>query len=347
MKIGLATVAQLSEFDDIIDARSPAEFAEDHVPGAINCPTLDDAQRIEVGTLYKQVSPFAARRLGAAYAAQNIGRHIAAQFNDKPKQWRPLVMCWRGGQRSGSMVTVLRAVGWDACQLEGGYKAFRHLVMAELAEKPAQFSWRVVSGPTGSAKTHLLQALARQGAQVLDLETIACHRGSVLGDLPDTQQPGQKHFETSLWQTLRGFSADQPIYVESESRKIGNLHLPDSLVDAIRNSPVHFVDAPLPARVDFLLNEYRYWLERPDLLQQRLHALRSLRGAETVERWKGWAAEGRFRELVEALLAEHYDPSYRSAQARNYDLENAPILRTDSLAPEAIEAMATELLARG
>jgi tRNA 2-selenouridine synthase len=180
---------------------------------------------------------------------------------------------------------------------------------------------------------------------VLDLETLASHRGSVLGDLPETQQPGQKHFDTSLWQALKNFNTDQPVYVESESRKIGNLHLPDSMVLAIRNGQVTFVEAPLPARVDFLLREYAFWLERPEPLQQRLHALRTLRGGETVERWKGWVTEGRFRELVEALLAEHYDPSYRATQARNYDLEKAPILHTDSLAPEAIEAMATELLA--
>ncbi|HEY6897357.1 MAG TPA: tRNA 2-selenouridine(34) synthase MnmH [Rhodocyclaceae bacterium] len=347
MKIGVATIAQLAEFDQIVDVRSPAEFAEDHIPGAINCPVLDDAQRAEVGTLYKQVSPFAARRLGGAYAAQAIGRHIEQQFQDKPKQWRPLIMCWRGGMRSGSMVTVLRAVGWDACQLDGGYKAFRHQVMADLAAWPARHAWRVVSGPTGSAKTRLLQALARHGGQVLDLETLANHRGSVLGDLPDSPQPGQKAFETQLWQALQGLDPARPVFVEAESRKIGNLHLPESLMVAIRHGALLPIEAPLAARVDFLQEDYRFWIERPELLSARLSALRALRGAETVARWQGWIAEGRFRDLVEALLSEHYDPSYRASQARHFGDALPAAMHTESLTAEAIDALAQRVLAQG
>jgi len=347
MKIGVATVAQLTDFDQIIDVRTPAEFAEDHVPGAINCPVLDDNQRIEVGTLYKQVSPFAARRVGAAYAAEAIGRHIRERFLDKPKHWRPLIMCWRGGQRSGSMVTVLRAVGWDACQLEGGYKAFRAKVMTELTELPQRFQWRVITGPTGSAKTHILQALVRQGAQALDLETLACHKGSVLGADPIEAQPGQNKFETQLWLALQGFKAEQPVWVEAESRKIGRVHIPDQLIAAIRCAEVFAVTAPLEARVRFLMSEYGHFLAEPEKLKECLNALRALRGNETIKRWQTWIDQGLFPELVAALLNEHYDPAYHSSQSRNFtQLDEGHILKADTLDPPAISALAQQAVSR-
>lgn len=318
MKIGVATVTQLADFDEIIDVRSPAEFAEDHIPGAINCPVLDDAQRSEVGTLYTQVSPFAARRVGAAYVAAAISRHLRECFIDKPKHWRPLIMCWRGGQRSAAMTTVLRAVGWDACQLEGGYKAYRRRVMSELEELPRQFTWRAVVGPTGSGKTRLLAALARRGGQVLDLEALAGHRGSVLGALPELTQPGQKCFETLLWQALRGFSHEAPVWVEAESRRIGRLYLPNTLLAAIREAEPFVVEAPLAVRTQFLLTEYAHWLGAPEKLKACLDALRSLRGNETIARWQEMIDAGRFAELVAELLEAHYDPAYRSSQARHF-----------------------------
>ena len=192
MKNGVATVAQLAEFDEIIDVRTPLEFAEDHIPGAINCPVLSNEERVEVGTLYKQVSPFEAKKLGAAYISANIARHLQERFRDRPKAWKPLILCWRGGMRSGAMVTIFRSIGWNAQQLSGGYKAFRHLVVDELAERPPRFSWRVIAGATGSAKSRVLYHLAAAGAQVLDLEGLACHKGSVLGVLPGEPQPTQK-----------------------------------------------------------------------------------------------------------------------------------------------------------
>ncbi|HQR03546.1 MAG: tRNA 2-selenouridine(34) synthase MnmH [Proteobacteria bacterium] len=346
MKIGVATVAQLFAFDAILDVRSPAEFADDHVPGAENTPVLDDAQRAEVGTLYKQVSPFAARRLGGAYVAEAVGRHIRTRFQTRPKHWRPLVMCWRGGMRSGAMSTVLRAVGWDAHQLEGGYKAFRHQVLADLDAWPAGFDWKVVAGPTGSAKTRVLQALARRGAQVLDLETLAAHRGSVLGSLPGTPQPGQRTLDTRIWQALRGFTTDRPVYVEAESRKIGDLQLPKALVTAMRDGQVHPVEAPLAARVDFLLRDYSYWLEQTEDLCSRLDALRMLRGAQAVARWQEWSVSGRHAELVTALLEEHYDPAYRTSQARNFTARLAPPLHADTLDDAGVDALATALMDR-
>src|SRR3989440_7349936 len=203
-------------FDSIIDARTPAEYALDHSPGAVPAPGLDDAERAQVGTLYKQVSPFEAKKLGAALIAKNVSRHIESMFKDRPAQWKPLVYCWRGGKRSGAMAHILREIGWDAHTLPGGYREYRRGVVAELERIPERFDFRVIHGPTGSGKSRLLAALARAGAQILDLEELAAHRGSVLGDLPDRPQPSQKWFESLLLHELGGLDAARPVFGEGE-----------------------------------------------------------------------------------------------------------------------------------
>ncbi|HSW81841.1 MAG TPA: tRNA 2-selenouridine(34) synthase MnmH, partial [Usitatibacter sp.] len=212
----------------LLDARSPSEFAEDHLPGAINVPVLDDGERALVGTIYKQQSAFDAKRAGAPIVSRNIARHIETLFSQMPRTWKPLVYCWRGGGRSGSLAHVLRQVGWDAVRLEGGYKAFRKQVVADLEELPHRVRFRVVCGATGSGKSRLLEALASAGAQVLDLEVMAAHRGSLLGELPDAPQPSQKSFETAIWTALSGFDPARAVFVESESRKVGNLRVPEA-----------------------------------------------------------------------------------------------------------------------
>ena len=347
MKPGLTQLvryADLAAFDEIIDVRTPAEFAEDHIPGAINCPVLDDAQRVEVGTLYKQVSPFAAKKIGAAYVAENVARHLRERFLDRPKSWRPLVMCWRGGERSGAMTHILRRVGWDAQQLDGGYKAYRRLVVDTLVEQPRDFAFQVVCGATGSGKSRLLQALAARGAQVLDLEALACHKGSVLGVLPDADQPSQKAFETRLLAALAGLDPARPVFVEAESRKIGRLHLPDTLLEGLRAGACIEVEAEFSARVEFLLRDYDYFLAAPDWLNQRLDALRPLQGHETVKRWQDLARSGAWRQLVSELLGQHYDPLYRRSQHHNFaGLATPRKLATEDLSPAGIDALAAQL----
>ncbi len=206
----LANVAQIDLFDEIVDVRSPSEFAEDHVPRALSAPVLNDAERAEIGTLYKQVSPFDAKKRGAARGARNISFHVARLFMEKPKTWKPLVYCWRGGKRSGAMAHILREIGWDAVTLEGGYRNYRRWVVEQLETVPSRFQFRVIHGPTGSGKSRLLAALAENGAQVLDLEGLAAHRGSVLGNLPDTPQPSQKWFESQLLQALLALDPAKP-----------------------------------------------------------------------------------------------------------------------------------------
>jgi tRNA 2-selenouridine synthase len=343
---GLATVAQLAEFDDIIDARSPAEYADDHVPRAVSCPVLGDDERAHVGTLYQQVSPFEAKKLGAVLVARNIARHIEAHFLDKPKDWRPLVYCWRGGQRSGAFTHILREIGWNAHRLDGGYKSWRRLVLDELETLPGRLRFHVVSGATGSGKSRVLEALAARGAQVLHLEELAAHKGSVLGDLPEAPQPSQKKFESRLHAALAGFDAERPVFTEAESRRIGAVYLPNTMIAAIRAAPCLRIEATLPARVDFLLRDYAHFLADPARLAAKLELLRSLQGHETVERWLAQVAAGDFRSLVGELLERHYDLHYQRSQAKNFaGYVQAGAYATDDLTPAGIDSLARRILA--
>lgn len=343
---GVATVAQVAEFDEIIDVRSPSEFAEDHLPGAISCPVLSDEERARVGTLYKQVSPFEAKKVGAALVARNIAGHIEERFLDKPKDWRPLVYCWRGGKRSGAFSHILREIGWNAHRLDGGYKAWRRQVLDELEVLPARFRFRIVSGATGSAKSRILEALAAQGAQVLHLEELAAHKGSVLGNLPNEPQPSQKMFESRLHAALAAFDSERPVFAEAESRRIGMLHLPDAMIAAIRAAPCLRIEATTAARVDFLLRDYDYFLADPAWLAEKLGHLRDLQGGETVERWLALVAAGDFRTLVGELLERHYDPLYQRSQSKNYaDFAQAASFSTGDLSPDGIDRLAKAILA--
>lgn len=334
------------QYDTIVDARSPAEFAEDHLPGAVNWPVLDDAERAEVGTIYTQVSTFEARKRGAAIVSRNIARIIDEHVAAQPRDWRPLVYCWRGGQRSGSLAIVLAQIGFRTRQLQGGYKAFRGLVREESATLPARFDWRVLGGRTGSGKTRLLHALAAEGAQVLDLEGLAAHRGSVLGGLPDRPQPTQKHFETLVWQALRGFSPERPVFVESESRRIGKLQLPDSVLAAVRGCtrPTRVELGP-EARVKLLCEDYAFFMQDVEALCQRLQALTELRGKAQVARWQAQARAGEWPLLLAELMQQHYDPLYDRAFEAAHE-EHAPqALALPDAEPATLASTARRLMA--
>ena len=308
---------EIGDFADVLDVRTPAEFAEDRVPGAINCPVLSNEQRAEVGTLHAQVSAFEAKKRGASMISRSIAG-IVERFGDRPRSWAPLVYCWRGGQRSRSLAHVLNEIGWRAVQLEGGYRGYRRHVVAQLPEVPSRFAYRVVCGVTGSGKSRLLAALREEGAQVLDLEGIASHRGSLLGDRPDASQPSQKLFESLLLDALRRLDPERPVIVESESRKIGRVQVPEALLRAMRASPCIRVDLPREQRVALLKEEYGHFLADPALLRERLAPLVPLHGRAKLDAWNDLAARGAFDELVASLLADHYDPTYARAIARNF-----------------------------
>ena len=344
-----ANLSQLGDFDEIIDVRTPAEFAEDHIPGATNCPVLSDEERIAVGTLYKQVSPFEARKVGAALVAKNIARHLENSFRDRPKSWRPLVYCWRGGQRSGAMCIILSQIGWAARKLEGGYKTYRRDVLDRLAALPQQFSFRVICGATGSGKSRLLAALADSGQpgskqQILDLENLAQHRGSVLGKLPGQAQPSQKWFDSVLLRTLQELDPARPVYVEAESSKIGNITLPDALSDAMHAGECLLLEAPLEVRVAGLLEDYRHYLANPESLIANLRALHRFHGSQQLERWAALIRAGDFAALVAELLTLHYDPSYFRATSRHYaNLDRAKRIPLNDLSPDALNKVAKNI----
>ncbi|MDE1947319.1 MAG: tRNA 2-selenouridine(34) synthase MnmH [Burkholderiales bacterium] len=340
-----AVIADLAAFDTVIDARSESEFAEDHLPGAVNWPTLNDAERHAVGLEYAQASPFAARKRGAVMAARNIANHVEREVGARERDWRPLVYCWRGGQRSGSLALILDQIGFTVQVLEGGYRAFRRAVLAELETLPARFEMQVVCGRTGSAKSRLLHALREAGAQVLDLEALACHRGSVLGLVPGFPQPTQKAFETAVWQALRGFDPKQPVYAEGESRTIGRLRVPERLLERLRAAPCLHVEMPLESRVAFLLDDYAHFVRDTPAFCERLALLRELRGTATVERWQAEARAGHVEGVVRELLTEHYDPVYTRSMQRNFTrFDAATTVALADAAPQTLAEVASALL---
>lgn len=338
-------VRDLGAWDAILDARSPSEWQEDHLPGAINTPVLDDDERARIGTMYKQHGAFAAKRTGAATVSRNIANILESTLARYGREWAPLVYCWRGGNRSGALSTVLARIGWRTSILDGGYREFRRRVMADLDVWPARFEFRVVTGRTGSGKSALLERLDGLGAQVLDLERLALHRGSVLGQLPDRPQPSQKRFDTLVWDRLRTLDPARPVFVESESRKVGACQVPSALIERMRASPCLRVTADDTARTRLLLTEYRHFVDDPQRLAQRLQALVPLHGRERVEGWLSLAHAGRWEEFVQVLLHEHYDPLYDKSMQRNFAaLEQAPAVNLTGNDGDAIESAALELM---
>ncbi len=335
-------------FDTVVDVRSPAEFALDHLPGATNWPVLDDDERRVVGTLYVQSSPLAARKVGAAIVARRIAEHIERAVQDKPREWQPLVYCWRGGQRSGTMAWFLDQIGFRTTRLQGGYKAFRTLVRTELGGIAAGLRFHVVAGKTGCGKTRLLHALAAEGAQVLDLEALACHRGSVLGGLPGRPQPSQKRFDTLLWQALKAFDRERPVFVESESRKVGALQLPDALFDRMSQSaPITLVQTDDDARVRLLLEDYGHFAAAPAAFCALLEGLVELRGKALVGHWQSLARAGRWAEVFADLMTRHYDPLYGRSIARQFPgRAKADTIGLGDGSPGALRAAARQLLER-
>lgn len=341
-------LSQLDQFDAIIDARSPSEFDEDHLPGAINCAVLNDIERAHVGTQYKQVNAFEAKKVGAAMVSRNIAQHIDTIFIDKPRDWKPLIYCWRGGNRSGSLAHIMAKIGWPAVQLDGGYKAYRKHVNNALLELPSSFTFQVICGTTGSGKSRLLQTLEMEGAQVLDLEHLAAHRGSVLGNLPAQPQPSQKLFESRIWQKLRNFNANRVVYIESESKKVGNLRVPDTLIEKMRASTCISLTLTPSNRVKLLVEDYAHFIDNPTNLNTQLDCLVTLHGYGKINHWKNMALSGQMEQLVNELLRDHYDPAYKRSIYRNFtNFPQATLLTLRDITEDAFHEAAEQLLLAG
>ncbi|MBC7917405.1 MAG: tRNA 2-selenouridine(34) synthase MnmH [Rhodoferax sp.] len=338
-------LAQLDSFDTVIDARSEDEYALDHLPGAVNWPTLNNEERKMIGTMYVQQSQFEAKKRGAAIAARNIAHHIETHVIAKPKEWRPLAYCWRGGKRSGSLSLILDQIGFRVTLVEGGYKAFRAAMLQDIIRIVPTLQLQVVCGTTGSGKTRLLHALSSQGAQVLDLEALACHRSSVLGALPGTPQPSQKRFDTLVWDALRHFDPARPVFVESESKKVGNVAVPLALVEHMRASPCLNLTLPIESRVRLLLEDYAYFVQEKAVFCERLDVLADFRGKTVVAEWKALVEAGNFEPVVRDLLLTHYDPTYTQSMQRNFaQFAQARILEPQDHTTVAMERIAVSLL---
>jgi len=329
-------------FDAIIDARSPAEFAEDHLPGAINLPVLDDAERARVGTIYVQESRFLARRLGASLVAANVARHLAAApLAQAGPKFRPLVYCWRGGQRSGAFAAILGQIGWQVATLDGGWRAWRRAVVATLYDRPCPAPVMVLDGNTGTAKTALLARVAARGVQVIDLEGLARHRGSLFGACPGGQ-PSQKAFESALAVQVAALDPARPVLVEAESNKVGDRLIPPALWQAMCTAPRLTVAAPLPARAAYLAQAYADIAANPPALDAMLAALRQFHPRDRIADWQRMAAAGEGVALAAALMAEHYDPRYARQRARH--ATGGVVLETEALDPDALDRLADRIV---
>ena len=339
-------LGKLADFSDVIDARSEGEYLEDHLPGAINWPSLHDNERCLVGTQYKQISAFEAKKLGAALVAKNIAVHIERDVLAKPKEWQPLVYCWRGGKRSGSLALILDQIGFRVTLVDGGYKAFRAAMVLDLPRLAAMHSYRVICGTTGSGKTRLLQALQALGAQVLDLEALANHRSSVLGVLPGRVQPSQKAYDRMIWTALKSFDTSRPVYIESESKKVGNVAIPEGLMTAMRRAPCLQLELPEGERVALLLEDYDFFVRDIEFFCDRLGALTQARGKQTVLDWQTRARSGDVASVVRELLVHHYDPVYLQSMKRNFEhYPQADVLRPQDHSVQAMQALAQEMVA--
>ncbi len=313
-----AALEKANSFSLIIDVRSPSEFGLDHFPNAVNYPVLDDDERIRIGTLDKQVSSFEAKKAGAALVARNIADILETHLGDLKRQDKVLIYCWRGGNRSSSLATVLSRIGYSIAIIDGGYRAYRREIIDQLDQIADRFQYKVIVGRTGSGKSLVLQALRKLGAQVLDLEEIAQHRGSVLGLVPGDVQPSQKRFESLVWKELMHFDPALPVYVESESKKIGQCQVPEKLIEKMRTSNCLDLVASLDTRVALLKLQYPHFLDSQSSLNPRMDALTALHGHDKVNAWKAMAHLGQWDTLVADLLTFHYDPAYDRSIRRNF-----------------------------
>ena len=305
------------KFDTIIDVRSPLEFAEDHIVGAINCPVLSDLERQKVGTIYKKESSFKAKIIGSSLTAKNIAFHIENKFMEKKGSWQPLIYCWRGGQRSKAFSIVLSEVGWRTNQLKGGYKEYRNQVINFLDNIGPKLKITLISGKTGSAKTKILKSIENEGGQILDLEGLANHKGSLLGKIPDLIQPSQKFFESLIFNKIQKLNLKDKIYIEAESSKIGNIHIPKSIWKKMINSPRIEISANVELRAKFLVSDYDYMCNDPTLINPIIKGLKNRLSKKLFDEWTNLIDRKKWFDLTKSFLENHYDPSYSSNTMKN------------------------------
>tara|TARA_B100001057_G_scaffold49342_2_gene43986 strand:- start:122 stop:1186 length:1065 start_codon:yes stop_codon:yes gene_type:complete len=305
----------IREFDNVIDVRSPSEFEDDHVPSSINLPVLSNAERETVGTIYKQRSKFEAKKLGASKVSKNISDHLKGFIFKKSRDWHPLLYCWRGGQRSYAFATILDQIGWNVGVVDGGYKSYRKHVSDFLTRNIENYYLILITGNTGTTKTKILNLIEERNGQTIDLESLANHKGSVFGS-QGQKQPSQKFFETLIYEKLINLKPVEPIFVEAESNKIGNLHIPKEFWKLMKNSPQIELSAAIELRAQFLVQEYSEITTDIELLEKQITSLSTIAGQKVIESWLKMAKNKEFVQLAKELMEQHYDPRYNRGLLR-------------------------------
>ena len=331
------------KYDTIIDVRSPSEFNEDHIPSAINLPVLDDEERKKIGIIYKKKSPFEAKVLGSSLVTKNISEYLIKKLKNKNGAWKPRVYCWRGGQRSRALCLLMQEIGWRVNQLEGGYKFYRNDIQKKLQKLSPKLKIILISGKTGTGKTKLLNQIKSNNGQILDLEGIANHKGSLLGRDLKNNQPSQKLFESLLYDALKNTNLKKNIYLEAESSKIGNLHIPQSLWKKMLISKKINIETTLENRVKFLLNDYKYAQLDNNFFKPLITGLNRRLPKKTIDSWKCLIKNKDWKQLTESLLKDHYDPAYIS----NYKKKNQKIIKNfniNNVTKSELNSLANKIL---
>lgn len=317
----------------VIDVRSPREFRQGHIPGAFNIPLFDDEERAIVGTLYKLSGREASVLKGLEVAGPKMAGFVK-EVHRITKGKIILMHCWRGGMRSANMAWLFEQAGYHINVLEGGYKSYRRFIRSAFNKRLVMI---VLGGMTGSGKSEVLQRLLQKGEQILDLEEIASHKGSVFGALGQNTQPTNEQFENNLFVSWQNLNPLLPVWIEDESRTIGNVNIPDPLYEQMSHAEMIRIEIPREQRIRRLIREYSIFPK-----EELIAAIKKIRekiGGDRANDVIKAIDSTDFYPAVDLIL-DYYDKTYRFAAVRKYNLNYADLL-FEEYDPEII---ATRLL---